>query len=100
MSIEEQHLKWLDDIRQTIWYRTKFENEMIASDDASLEMLILGSQYVETGRQKGNATSASDILEISYGWCLKKGELKVEWDTECNISTIRARVYALTKGCK
>ena len=73
---------------------------MIASDDASLEMLMLGSQYVETGRQKGNATSAIDIIEISYGWCLKKGELKVEWGTESNISTIRARVYALTKECK
>ena len=52
LSIKEQNLKWLDDIRQTIWYRTRFENEVIASDDASLEMLMLGSQYVETGRQK------------------------------------------------
>ena len=100
LLIKEQNLKWLDDIRQTIWYRTRFENEMIASDDASLEMLLLGSQYVETGRQKRNSTSASDIIEISYGWCLKEGELKVEWDTESNISTIRTRVYALTKGCK
>ena len=29
-----EHIKWLDDIRQTIWYRTKIENEMVASDDA------------------------------------------------------------------
>ena len=34
LTVEEQHSKWLDSIRQTIWYRTKFENEMIASDDA------------------------------------------------------------------
>ena len=34
LTIEQHHSRWLDDIRQTIWYRTKFENEMIASDEA------------------------------------------------------------------
>ena len=34
-------------------------------------------------------------LVTSYGWCFKEGELKVEWDTESNIGTIRARVHAL-----
>lgn len=47
--MEEQHSKWLDSIRQTIWYRTKFENEMIASDDATLETILLDFTHVESG---------------------------------------------------
>ncbi len=31
---EQQHRDWLRSIRNTIWYRTKFENEMVASDEA------------------------------------------------------------------
>ena len=34
LSIEQQHYKWIDHIRQTMWYRTNFENEMLASNDA------------------------------------------------------------------
>lgn len=34
LTSKQWHSRWLDDIRQTIWYRTKFENEMIASDEA------------------------------------------------------------------
>ena len=33
-SIEEQHYKWIDHIRQTMWYRTNFENEMLGSNEA------------------------------------------------------------------
>ena len=33
-TIKEQHLNWLNDIRENIWDRIKFENEMIPSSDA------------------------------------------------------------------
>ncbi len=33
-SIREQHTQWIDSIRDNIWSRTKFENQMIPSTDA------------------------------------------------------------------
>ena len=34
LTVQEHHSKWLESIRQAIWYRVKFENEEIPSDDA------------------------------------------------------------------
>ena len=36
LTVLQQHSAWLDSIRQNIWYRVKFENEMIPSDEALL----------------------------------------------------------------
>ena len=45
-SNEEQHYKWIDRIRQTMWYRTNFENEMLASNEA---LNLLDYAYVGSG---------------------------------------------------
>ena len=34
LTVREQHSAWLEDIRQNISYRIKFENEMVPSDEA------------------------------------------------------------------
>ena len=34
MSIKQQHINWLDDVRNNIWDRTQFENNMVPSADA------------------------------------------------------------------
>lgn len=50
LTVKEQHLLWLDNIWQTIWDRVKFDNEMIALDNALLlHWNLLGAKYVETG---------------------------------------------------
>ena len=49
LTVEQQHSNWLEDIRQNISYRVKFENEMIPSDEA-LDMLLLDNSHVETSR--------------------------------------------------
>ena len=82
-----------------LWYRTKFENEMIAADDALMLHWKRSCWVVNMWKQADKQEMQLQPV-TSYGWCLKEGELKVEWDTESNIGTIRARVHALTKGCK
>ena len=53
LTVEEQHSKWLDSIQQTIWYRTKFENEMTASDDTLMlhwkRTILLDFTHAESG---------------------------------------------------
>ena len=53
LTVEEQHSKCLDSIQQTIWYRTKFENEMTASDDTLMlhwkRTILLDFTHAESG---------------------------------------------------
>ena len=99
LSVEEQHLKWLDNIRKTIWYRIKFENEMIVSDDALMlhwkRSCWILNMWHQADKSKMNLNPMT-----SYSWKVQDGILHIEWDTETNISTIKDRVKALTKGCK
>ena len=54
LTVEEQHH---NDIRETIWYRVKFDNEMIASNDALLlEADLLGATHVAAGRSESHVS--------------------------------------------
>ena len=50
------HSAWLETIRQTIWSRITYENELLPTDSAlllhALEKIMLGAEYVETGNKK------------------------------------------------
>ena len=92
-------MKWLDDIRQTIWYRIKFENEMVASDDALMLHWKRSCWILNMWRQADKSKMNLNPM-TSYGWMIQDGTLHIQWDTETNISTIKDRVQALTKGCK
>ena len=99
LTSEQQHSRWLDDIRQTIWYRTKFENEMIASDEALLLHWKRTCWILHMWNQSDS--SAMTLLPMtSYGWWMRERVVTVEWDTESNIRAIKHRVDLLTKGCK
>jgi len=43
-SIEQQHMPWLDDIRQNIWDRIKFENEMLLHWQRSCRVIHMWEQ--------------------------------------------------------
>ena len=77
----------------------KFENEMIASDEALLLHWKRTCWILHMWNQSGS--SAMTLLPMtSYGWCMREGVLTVEWDTESNIRAIKHRVDLLTKGYK
>lgn len=98
-TVEEQHSSWLQEIRQTIWYRTKFENEMIASDEALL-LHWQRSCWILHMWSQADRSDLELLPMTSFGWCSDEDQLTMKWDTEFNICAIRQRVDVLTKGCK
>ena len=51
-SINEQHQIWINNMRDNIWSRTKFENQMIPSNEALYlhwQKNMLGTTHVESG---------------------------------------------------
>lgn len=86
--------RWLEDIRQTIWDRTAFENEMIPSDEALLlhwkrSCWVIHSKQITT------------LWPLNQShWCLNDSELTMVWDSESNITAVRRRVTSLLRGCK
>ncbi len=95
----QQHSVWLDDIRQNIWYRVKFENEMIPSDEALRLHWRRTCWVVDMWSQ---ATRNTMILEpiTDHGWTVQNNQLSVVWDSQQNMAAIRERVNSLLKGCK
>ena len=61
--VRQQHIAWLDDIRQSVRLRVKFENEVIPSSEALLlhwQRALLGGRDVEESRHKRDETSTTD----------------------------------------
>ncbi len=87
------HAAWLDDIRETVWARINYEDEMIPSLDAHWNR---SCWILDMWRQADKNTMNLKVI----GWTLKDGVLSVDWDRETNISSIESRVFLLMKGCK
>ena len=99
LSIEQQHYKWIDRIRQTMWYRTNFENEMLASNDALMLHWKRTCWILHMWNQADNNQMVLQPI-TEYGWNIKSDVLTIQWDTENNEASIRERVHLLTRGCK
>ena len=98
-SIQEQHTAWLEDIRNHIWDRINFENEMTPSTDALYLHWQRSCWVLHMWRQ---ADQNNMILEpiTNWGWQLVENRLTIIWDTPENIAAIRDRVQLLLRGCK
>ena len=98
LSAEEQHHTWLEDIRETIWFRTQFENQMMASNE-SLKRHWLRSCWVMHLWRQADKNNMTLQPMTDYGWAGNNDNLTVEWDTEENLKAIQDRRVMLTKGC-
>ena len=98
-SIKQQHIHWINEIRDNIWSRTKFENQMIPSVEA-LKLHWQRSCWVINmwSQADKNHMVLPDIEQ--FGWKIVNNSLTIVWDTDENIQTIHNRVEALLKGCK
>ena len=67
------------------------------SSVATLEAFMLGDWYVESGRQKHNA-SIADIT--SCGWNVIDGILSIDLDSDENQAAVNARILLVRKRCK
>ena len=98
-TIKEQHLNWLKDIKQNIWDRIQFENEMIPSSDALYLHWKISCWISHMWQQADKNTMVLEDI-TNYGWRLDDGNLKVFWDTDENMQSIRKMVEILLQGCK
>ena len=99
LTQKQQHSAWLEDIRQNIWHRIKFENEQIASDE-SLWLHWQRSCWVSNMWEQADK-NVLNIGEVSdFGWSVTNNTISVVWDSQSNVMSIRQRVGALLRGCK
>ena len=99
LTVQQQHSRWLEDIRQNIWDRTAFENEMIPSDEALLLHWKRSCWVVHMWQQADRNTMTLEPI-TQCGWSLNNGELTVIWDSESNVTAVRQRVTSLLRGCR
>ena len=91
----QHHQLWLDNIRQCIWDRIQFENEMIPNIDVLYRHWKRVCWVLDLWRQADRNT----LLLSDYGWKVQDGTLTVDWDCDCNMDAIIERVAGLLKGC-
>ena len=94
-----QHVMWLSEIRDTIWDRVAFENQMLPSFDA---LHLHWEQSCWVMHMWGQASkNRMTLLPLThYGWSVEDQLLTIVWDTDENIATVHDRVALLTQGCK
>ena len=99
VPIKQQHINWLEDIRNNIWDRTQFENNMIPSVDALYRHWLRSCWVLDMWAQ---ANSNEIILKplLLYAWKRSDGKLQFDWDSDTNIQRVQTRVQGLLKGCK
>ena len=99
LTTKQHHSVWLEDIRQNIFDRIKFENETIPSDDALYLHWQRSCWVMDMWRQADqNTVTLKPITD--YGWSLIDNTLTIIWDTSENIEAVRNRVKLLLRGCK
>ena len=97
-SQPKQHSKWIESIRETIWVRTKSEQEMVPSDDALMMHWKRSCWVVDMWGRADRAEQTVKPL-TGNGWEVIDSRLQVVWDSERNRDEVRNRVKMLTTGC-
>ena len=97
-SVKALHIEWLDDIQNSIYDRTQFENNMIPSIEALYRHWKRACWVIDMWRQAENNQIALKPLEL-HGWKTDEDKLAIDWDSDKNIEKVQ-RVRGLLKGCK
>jgi hypothetical protein len=80
----EQHTKWIEDIRETISYRTIFDNEMIPSTEALFYHWRRSCWVIDMWSQaEENRMSLQPINE--YGWTCDDNNISVYFGKICRL---------------
>ena len=99
ISMKAQHVNWLEDIRNSIWDRTEFENYMVPSTEALYRHWIRSCWVVDMWSQA--ATNHMVLRPLtSHGWKISEDKLVFDWDSGENMDRVHQRVRGLLLGCK
>ena len=98
-QINIQHSAWLDLIRDKIWSRIQYEEDMIPSCDALLRHWKRACWVSSVWSHSSSNHITYPPLQ-SFGWKQPDpNTLVIDWDSENNISQIKERVALIRKGC-
>ena len=94
----DTHCKWLSTIRDAVWQRIYFEDDLIPTIDALQRHYKRALWVINYWRQ-----SISNVMDLpplqSHGYVKVGEKVMPEWDSEANIQCIKERVNFLLKGC-
>ena len=96
---QQRHEQWLDLIRDRIWIRIQYEEDMTPSHEALFRHWKRSSWVSSVWNQATSNHIVHPPLE-DFGW--KKPDpttLLIDWDSESNLSRIREQVALIRKGC-
>ena len=94
----QNHKAWLENIRQCIWDRIQFENEMIPNNDVLQRHWKRVCWVLDLWAQADRNTIIPKPLS-NYGWKVQDNTLAVDWDSDINMDAVKERVEGLLKGC-
>ena len=94
-----KHKQWISDIRQNIADRCTFDNSMLPSTEALYYHWQRSCWVLHMWAQSDQNHMVLEPI-TAYGWRLENDTLRVIWDTEENMRSVRERVGALLCGCK
>ena len=94
----QQHNKLIEAIRETVWSRIQFEDELPPSFDA------LWRHWLRTCWVSNMWTQATQnhmtLLDLTqHGWKVVEGKLECDWESDENQTAIRERIGLLFRGC-
>ena len=94
-----QHSTWLEFLRERIWSKIKYEEEMIPSDDALERHWKRACWVINVWRQSMHNNIIYPPLD-GNGWKQPSpSSLVVDWDSDENSARVRETVALLKKGC-
>ena len=94
----QQHYPLLQNIRQCIWDRIQFENEMIPNNDVLHRHWKRVCWVLDLWAQADRNTIIPKPLS-NYGWKVQDNTLAIDWDSDINMDAVKERVEGLLKGC-
>ena len=95
----KQHIAWLDTLRERIWSRITYEEEIIPSEGALVRHWKRSCWVLSVWMQANSQDMVYPPLH-GNGWkVVDATTLEIDWDSDEHLSSIRSRVALLRKGC-
>ena len=98
-TVSHHHITWLEFLRERIWSKIQYEEEMIPSVEALKRHWMRSCWVVSVWKQATENHITYPSLE-NNGWKQPDSNtFIIDWDSDENISRIRSTVVLIKKGC-
>jgi hypothetical protein len=94
----ENHIAWLAMMRERIWSRIRYEEEMIPSHGALTRHWQRVCWVLSVWKQADSSNMVYPTLD-GNGWKQSDATLEIDWDSDDHLSQVKTRVALIQKGC-